>query len=272
MLEPDLSGQVALVTGSAKGVGRDLLLTLAECGADVAVHYRSSGEAAAEVARKASDLGVQTTALQADVTDPADVAALFDGVETDLGTVDILVNNAGVVQGGKYDDISDEEDELTLDVNVEAVHWMTKKFLHLLEDSDDSHIVQMASAAGMIGVPDQVVYSASKWFVIGFSRALRQELQSYDQDHVNMTIVSPSLVDTGMFEGSDPPMLMPTLDPDYMADQIVNGVKNNKLFVREPFLVKLMPFMKGVLPVNAVDFVLEKMGARDLMKNWTGRH
>jgi short-subunit dehydrogenase len=87
-----------------------------------------------------------------------------------------------------------------------------------------------------------------------------------------MTIVCPSLVDTGMFEGAEPPMLMPLLQPDYMADQIINGVKNDKLFIREPFMIKLVPLMKGLLPIGAVDFLLDKLGARDLMKNWTGRH
>lgn len=267
----DINDSTVLVTGAAKGMGRRMAGRFGEEGARL-ILVDVDEENLDEAERTLTDEGVEVETFVCDLSERENIIELHDKVTDVVDGVDVLVNNAGVVQGGKYDEITDEQDELTLDVNVEAVHWVTKKFLHLLEDSDDSHIVQMASAAGMIGVPDQVVYSASKWFVIGFSRALRQELQTYEQDHVNMTIVSPSLVDTGMFEGSDPPLLMPTLDPDYMADRIVNAVKNNQLFVREPFLVKLMPFMKGVLPVNLVDFVLEKMGARDLMKNWTGRH
>lgn len=266
----DLVDKWVLITGAARGMGRRMAEKFGEEGAKIAA-VDLDEEKLNETAEELRWDDIRIEPFVCDLSEKDNVDSLRDEVHDEIGKIDLIVNNAGVVQGGKYEEITDEEDELTLDVNIQAVHWVTKKFLPDLKDSEDSHIVQMASAAGMIGVPKQVVYSASKWFVIGFSRALRQELLSYDQDHVGMTIVSPSLVDTGMFEGAEPPMLMPILQPDYMADQIVNGVKNDKLFVREPFLVKLLPFMKGVLPIGIVDFVLDKMGARDLMNHWTGR-
>lgn len=266
-----ISNKTTLITGAAKGMGRRMATRFAEEGSTVVlvdVDEENLNQAEDEL----SSQGYDVEAFSCDLSERENIDDLRDDVHDDVGRIDILVNNAGVVQGGKLDEISDEQDQLTLDVNVGAVHWVTKKFISDLEDSDESHLVQMASAAGMIGVPDQALYSASKWFVIGLSRALRQELQTYDHNHVNMTIVSPSLVDTGMFEGAQPPLLMPTLQPEYMADQILDAVKNNELFVREPFMVKMMPFMKGLLPIRAVDFVLEVTGARDLMQNWTGRH
>jgi short-subunit dehydrogenase len=204
----EINNSTVLITGSAKGMGRRMANRFAEEGGEIVlvdVDQENLDAAEKELSRK----GHTVSSFHCDLSDRENIIELRDEVHEEVGEIDILVNNAGVVQGGKYDEISDEQDELTLDVNVDAVHWMTKKFINDLEDSPDSHIVQMASAAGMIGVPEQIVYSASKWFVVGFSRALRQELKSHDHHHVGMTIVCPSLVDTGMFEGAEPPMLMP---------------------------------------------------------------
>ncbi|MFB6347676.1 MAG: SDR family oxidoreductase [bacterium] len=266
----DLVDKWVLITGAARGMGKRMAKRFGEEGARIAAVDLAEDELNETVEELQAD-GITVEPFVCDLSQRENIDSLRDEVHDEIGSVDIIVNNAGVVQGGQLEEISDEEDELTFDVNIKAVHWVTKKFLPDLKEAEDSHIIQMASAAGMIGVPDQVVYSASKWFVIGFSRALRQELQSYGEDQVNMTIVSPSLVDTGMFEGAEPPLLMPILQPDYMADKIVEAVKNNDLFVREPFMLKLLPFFKGVLPIGAVDFMLDKLGARDLMNHWTGR-
>ena len=94
-LVPDLDGRTAVVTGSAQRVGRELLLTLAAAGADVAVHYNTSTEAAEETAADAREYGVDATTVSADITDPAAVDAMFESIEATLGTVDILVNNVG---------------------------------------------------------------------------------------------------------------------------------------------------------------------------------
>lgn len=266
----DLVDKWVLITGAARGMGKRMAGRFGEEGANIAA-VDLDGETLNETAEELRGDDIRVEPFVCDLSERENVDTLRDEVHDEIGEIDLVVNNAGVVQGGELDEVSDEEDELTLKVNVEAVHWVTKKFLPDLKQSDDSHIIQMASAAGMIGVPDQVVYSASKWFVIGFSRALRQELISHGNNHVGMTIVSPSLVDTGMFEGAEPPLLMPILQPDFMADKIVEAVKNDKLFVREPFMLKLLPFMKGILPIGVVDFMLDKLGARDLMNHWTGR-
>ncbi|PSP29411.1 hypothetical protein BRC65_00130, partial [Halobacteriales archaeon QH_2_65_14] len=90
MIRPELGGRTALVTGSAKGIGRELLLGIAECGADVAVHYNTSEDAAREGAEQARESGCEATVVQGDVTRPGEVDSLFDAVERDLGTVDVL--------------------------------------------------------------------------------------------------------------------------------------------------------------------------------------
>ncbi len=267
----DLNGKTVLITGGARGMGHHMAERFAEEGGRI-VLVDVDEEALEETRRELADRGHEVSSFVCDLSERDNIDDLRDRVHREVGPVEVLVNNAGVVRGGKLDEVDDAGDELTFRVNVEAVHWMTKRFLGDLKEADEAHIVQMASAAGLIGVPEQVTYSASKWFVVGFSRALRQELLGDGHDHVGVTIVCPSLVDTGMFEGANAPLLMPFLQPEDVVDSIVSAVERNKLFVKEPFLVKTIPFMKGILPTRAVDFVLDTMGVRGLMKNWTGRH
>jgi len=194
MLDPDLSGQVALVTGSAKGVGRDLLLELARCGADVAVHYRTSGEAAAEVARQVSDLGVQTTALQADVTDPDEVAALFDGVETDLGTVDILVNNVGAFAPSHWEEIDFETWNTVIETNLNGTYLCSKAALPGMREQGYGRIVNVGYASSEKGLvnPKNFPYFVAKAGVLMFTRMLAADTQD---DGITVNAVSPYVVE-----------------------------------------------------------------------------
>lgn len=259
-----------LITGAARGMGKRMAERFGEKGGRIfAVDL--DGDKLEETAEELRSRNINVDTYVCDLSEKENIDSLRDEVHEDVDSIDILVNNAGVVQGGNYEEIDDDADELTLNVNVDAVHWMTKKFLQDLTDNGGGHLVQMASAAGLIGVPKQNVYSASKWFVVGLSRALRQELLARGHDDIGITIVCPSLVDTGMFEGSEAPLLMPYLEPEFMAEEIIKGVENDKLFIREPFMVKLIPLLKGILPNAAVDFVLDMTGARDIMNKWKGR-
>jgi NAD(P)-dependent dehydrogenase (short-subunit alcohol dehydrogenase family) len=194
MLEPDLSGQVALVTGSAKGVGRALLLDLAKCGADVAVHYRSSGEAAAEVAREASSHGVQTTAVQADVTDPDEVAALFDGIETDLGTIDILVNNVGTFAPEHWEDIDFETWNTVIETNLNGTYLCSKAALPGMREQGYGRIVNIGYASSEKGLvnPKNFPYFVAKAGVLMFTRMLAADTQD---DGITVNAISPYVVE-----------------------------------------------------------------------------
>jgi short-subunit dehydrogenase len=266
----DIRNKVTLITGAAKGMGREMAGRFAREGAHL-VLVDIDGDNLAETADEIRSQGYTVDTFVRDLSSRETIRRLRDEVVEQVGGVDILVNNAGIVQGGPLDEIDDEADELTLKVNIEAVHWMTKAFLPDLKEGRDGHIVQMASAAGLIGIPYQVVYSASKWFVLGHAEALRQELRHDGADHVGLTVVCPSLVDTGMFEGSDPPMLAPILEPDYMADQIIEAVRREWRTIREPSMVKLLPYLTTLLPAEIIDFLLDKLGASSLMHGWEGR-
>lgn len=259
-----------LITGAAKGMGREMAFRFAEEGARVLAVDVDADNLEQTTSELEQD-GHDVLSYQCDLSELENIDQLKEDVHEDVDTVDVLINNAGVVGGGPVEDVPDEKDELMLKVNIEAVHWMTKRFMKDLQDSDDSHLVQMASASGFIGVPDLAVYGGSKWFVRGYSETIRQELIEHGHEHVGLTVVSPSFVSTGMFEGADSPLLAPFITPEYVVNKIVDAVKNDKTYVREPFMVKTLPTVNGILPKKINDLLINFLGVRDVMKNWTGR-
>ena len=265
-----IRGKKTLITGAALGMGRGMAEEFGRRGAELLL-VDINEEALEETAEDLRDMGYTTHTFVCDLSSKKQIETLHDTVAEQVGRIDILVNNAGVVTGGNYEEVDDEADQLMLDVNINAVHWMTKYFLPDLKKGTDTHLVQLASAAGQVGVPGQVIYCASKWFVTGFSEALRLELQQSGFDHVGMSIICPGFVDTGMFDGCDPPLLMPMLDPDFVVDQIIGAVENNELYVQEPFIVKLTPALRALLPRPVVDTIMDVTGATRSMKGWKGR-
>ena len=259
-----------LITGAAQGMGRRMAEEFARRGADlilVDIDERGLQLAVDDL----SCHGVALTPLVVDLSKRENIRGLRDEVHRQAGRVDILVNNAGVVTAGAYELIDDDRDDLMMKVNMEAVHWMTKEFLPDLKSGTDTHLVQLASAAGLVGVPSQVIYCASKWFVTGFSEALRLELQQDGFHHVSVSIISPGFVDTGMFDGASPPLLMPMLTPEFVVDRIMEAVEEDILYVQEPLIVRLTPALRALLPTPLVDIIMDVTGATRSMENWKGR-
>lgn len=194
MLTPDLAGQTALVTGSAKGLGREFLLALAACGADVAVHYRTSDDAATQVAENAREAGVDATAVQADVTDPDDVDDLFAAVEGELGTVDILVNNVGAFAPQHWADIDFETWNTVLKTNLNGTYLCSKRALPGMREQEHGRIVNVgyASADRALVSPKNFPYFVAKTGVLMFTRMLAADTQD---DGVTVNAVSPYVVE-----------------------------------------------------------------------------
>jgi short-subunit dehydrogenase len=267
----DIRGKRTLITGSAKGMGRRMAKRFGHAGAELLL-VDIDEENLEQTAHELRDEGFPVETFVCDLAHRENVAELRDEVHDEVGRIDILVNNAAIVQGGSYTEIDPEWDQLMLDVNIGAVHWLTKAFLPDLEQGRDTHLVNMASAAGFFGVPQQIIYSASKWFVIGLSEGLRLELDQRDADQVSMTIVCPSLVDTGMFEGSDPPMFSPILDPEFVAGRVLEAVDGDELYVQEPFTIKVAPMLRALLPTEVTDVLMDAIGATSIMQGWEGRN
>ncbi len=265
-----IRGKKTLITGSAKGMGRLMAEEFARRGAELLlVDVDEEGLEQAVEDLSSYDQPVHTFAR--DLSSRKEIQELRDVVQDEVGRIDILVNNAAVVTAGTYEDVDDDCDQLMLDVNINAVHWMTKAFISDLKRGTDTHLVQLASAAGLVGVPDQVIYCASKWFVTGFSEALRLELKQGGYDNVSISIICPGFVDTGMFDGAKPPIVMPMLQPEYIVGKIMDAVENNVVYVQEPFIVKLTPALRALLPRQVADTIMDVTGANKAMKGWKGR-
>ncbi|MFB6132745.1 MAG: SDR family NAD(P)-dependent oxidoreductase [Halanaeroarchaeum sp.] len=195
MLVPDLGERTALVTGSAKGVGRALALDLAELGADVAVHYRSSEAAALATAEEVETRGaLAATTVQGDVTDPASVDDLFAAVEADLGPVDVLVNNVGDFAPVHWQDLDVETWHRVIDTNLTGTYLCTRRALPAMRERGWGRIVNVGYASSDRGLvnPKNFPYFAAKAGVLMFTRMVAADTQD---DGVTANAVSPYVVE-----------------------------------------------------------------------------
>jgi short-subunit dehydrogenase len=181
------------------------------------------------------------------------------------------VNNAGVVFGGPFLDVPLEKHLATYRVNVLGLVSLTHAFLPDLLGRPDAHLVNVASASGFIGLPHGATYASSKWAVIGFSESLRLELELQGHRHVHVTTVCPSYVATGLFEGARAPLTTRLLTAERLADKVVSAMLRDAIWVRVPWLVKVTPMLKGVLPTRMFYSVAGVLGVNTSMTAWKGR-
>ena len=258
-----------LITGAARGLGRAMAERFAAEGAEVVVTDLDSA-GLADVCEALSSTGARCRSYTLDVTDPEAVTEVRDALHADAGAIDILVNNAGVVFGGEFLDVPLEKHRLTYRVNVEGPVNMTYAFLPDVLASPRGHLVYIASASGYVGLPKGSTYASSKWATIGFAESIRAELKHQGHRRVGVTTVCPTYIATGMFEGVSPPRTTSMLDPSRIADKVVTAVRRGKIWVREPWIVKITPLLKHGLPTPVSDFLTDAFGASSSMDHWQG--
>ncbi len=189
--EVDLSGRRALVTGGSRGIGRAIALTLAECGAALAVNFRTRAEEADAVVRQILSAGGRAIAVGADVSVGAEVSRLAERVARELGPIDILVNNAGIA----LEDSSEEAFDRTIAANLKSAFLLTEAVLPGMRARHWGRIVNISSAAargaGLIGV----AYNASKAGLEGLTRGYASRAA---KDGVTVNAVAPGPIDTEM--------------------------------------------------------------------------
>ncbi|MEM7351047.1 MAG: SDR family oxidoreductase [Acidobacteriota bacterium] len=258
-----------LITGAARGLGRAMAEQFASEGAEV-VLTDLDGEAAEAAAEELAASGARCRAYGLDVTDSEAIEDVRETLRRDAGAIDLLINNAGVVFGGEFLDVPLEQHRLTYRVNIEGVVAMTHAFLPDILQSPRGHLVFIASASGYVGLPNGATYASSKWAAIGFAESIRAELKHLGQRQVGVTTVCPTYIDTGMFEGAEPPKTTQMLSPAQVAEKIVDAVKRRRVWVREPWIVKLTPFLKHGLPTPVSDFLSDAFGASSSLDRWQG--
>jgi len=189
-----LRGQVAIVTGGARGIGRATVLRLAEAGADVVVNYARNEEAAIEVARQAREFGVQALPLRADVSDVGQTADLVAATVKHFGRVDLLVANAGIWEGALIEEMSETLWDRVIDANLKGTWTACRAVVPFMKEQGSGAIVIVSSTAGQRGEAGYSNYAASKGGQISFTKALAVELAP----SIRVNSVAPGWVDTGM--------------------------------------------------------------------------
>ena len=190
-----LNNRVALVTGGSRGIGRAIAVSLAEAGAAVAVNYRDKAAEARNVAETICGAGGRAMAIGADVSQAAEVAAMMAAVERDLGPVDVLINNAGIGLVRTVDDLTEDDFDRTIAVNLKSVFLCTQAVVPGMRARKWGRIVNISSGAarGAGGVGPH--YNASKAGMEGMTRGYAARLV---KDGITVNAVAPSLIETDM--------------------------------------------------------------------------
>lgn len=189
-----LEDKVAIVTGSSRGIGAEIARTLGHTGAKIIANYSKNHAAAEAVCEAIAAAGSEALAVQADVSNPADVRKLFDTAIERFGRVDILVNNSGVLVSKKMAEISDEEFDHVLNINVKGVFYALREAAFRL--ADGGRVVSLSSTVTRLMLPNYGAYAASKGAVEQLTRVFAREV---GERGITANIVSPGPVNTEMF-------------------------------------------------------------------------
>lgn len=189
-----LQNKVAIVTGASRGIGAEIAQTLAQAGAKVIVNYVKNQQAASRVCREITDAGGECLAVKADVSQTAAVRRLFDEAVNHFGRIDILVNNAGILTFKEIAEISDEEFDRIIDINLKSVFYMLREAATRL--SDKGRIVNISSTVTRLMLPKYGVYAATKGAVEQLTHIFAKEMGARG---VTVNAVLPGPVNTELF-------------------------------------------------------------------------
>jgi 3-oxoacyl-[acyl-carrier protein] reductase len=197
----NFTNQSAVVTGASRGLGRATAIKLAQCGCDVIANYEKNEEGAREVLEQIRELGREVHAVQADVADEKAVSELYNEAMDAFGKIDILVNNAGIHQHLKSWELSKDDWERVIAVNLTGAFLCSKAFEVQMKERHSGKIVNISSVIGYMGTDHEVHYAASKSGLLGLTKSLALELAPYN---INVNAVAPGYIKTDMTKFNSP--------------------------------------------------------------------
>jgi 3-oxoacyl-[acyl-carrier protein] reductase len=197
-LDLGLKGKRAIVTGGSRGIGRAMVLGLAQDGASVAACYNRESDDVKRLRGELEEIGGDSYLAQADVSDPGSAETFVRDATERFGGLDILINNAGVVSHQMIEDLDLDEWHRVMDTNLTAVYLITKAALPAM--SDGGSIVNITSAVAMRGMPGRTHYISSKAGLIGFTRALCKEV---GRQGIRVNALAPGIIETDQTAGLD---------------------------------------------------------------------
>jgi NAD(P)-dependent dehydrogenase (short-subunit alcohol dehydrogenase family) len=199
MAAKSLEGQVALVTGSAKRIGRSIALRLAADGADVVINYLAAKPEAESLAREIEAMGRRALAVQGDVTQRKDVENIFVAIEVKFRRLDILVNNAGMFFGAKFEELTEEQWDHIMNVNLKSQFLCAQSAVPIMKRQGRGRIINISSLGGILAWPAYTHYCVSKAGVIMLTKCLARALGP----EILVNSVAPGTV---QFPGEEPDM------------------------------------------------------------------
>ncbi len=189
--------KVALITGATRGIGREIALTLAEEGYNIALNYRKANEELETLRKEIEEKGVKCLAVCGDVSNFEEVEKFVKEIISEFGRIDVLVNNAGITKDMLLMRMKKEDFESVVDVNLVGTFNVTKNVISYMMKARSGRIVNISSVVGISGNAGQTNYSASKAGIIGFTKSLAKEVASRN---INVNAVAPGFIETNMTE------------------------------------------------------------------------
>lgn len=209
-----LEGKTALVTGGSRGIGRAIALTLADYGADVAITFRSSVDAANEVKEEIESKGRKAKAIQADAVKFDSAEEVIGEITDDWEKLDILVNNAGITKDNLILRMSEEQWDQVIDTNLKSIFNYSKAAAKPMMRNRGGSIINISSVVGISGNAGQSNYAASKAGMIGFTKSYAKELASRN---IRANVVAPGYITTEMTDELDENILESIKDETPLA-------------------------------------------------------
>ena len=187
--------KTVLITGGARGIGKAMTEVFAEEGYNVLTNFNKSEESAEELYRCLKDKGLSVEKYRANVTDRAQVKEMIDYCLNRFGKIDILINNAGIAQDKLFTDITDEDWDNMINVNLKSVFICSQEVLRTMVSQKSGKIINISSIWGLVGASCEVHYSVSKAGVIGLTKSLAKEL---GPSNIQVNCVAPGVIETDM--------------------------------------------------------------------------
>lgn len=227
-MKVDLKNKIALVTGSSRGLGKEIALQLAFEGAIVIINYNKNKKIADELVQQISEMGSRAFALQADVSNEEEVKKLFEEIKNKIGTVDILVNNAGINPTISLEKLTVNDFQHTINVNLVSAFMVSQLAIPAMKEKQFGRIINITSIAAQTGGVIGPHYAASKAGMIGLTHSYSKLLAS---SGITVNAIAPALIETEMIIGN--PNITPSLipigrfgQPDEVASVVLLLAKN----------------------------------------------
>ncbi|MFD6101701.1 SDR family NAD(P)-dependent oxidoreductase [Nocardia salmonicida] len=269
-----VAGKRVLITGAAMGLGKLFAEKAVAEGADAVVLWDINELALRETAAQLTAAGGKVHHHVVDVSSPDSIREAGEAVRKEVGGIDILVNNAGIVRGNTYFWETENRADIdkTMAINSLAPMYVTLEFLAgMVAGAGQARVLNIASSAGLVANPRMAVYAGSKWAALGWSDSVRLELEQAGHDHVKVTTVCPTYINTGMFDGAKGILFTPMLEQHEVVDTSWSEMKKGGALVVLPWTSRMNRALTGLLPIKVRDFYLNAVGVYHSMDQFTGR-